>query len=54
MFQTTPGLLPHIRKKYSLADVFSEIHKLACSGQLAQTAKIDFSSPFGDRSQKRS
>jgi hypothetical protein len=39
-------------EEYSLADVFREIHILACLGQFsansAQTAKIYFSSPVGD------
>jgi hypothetical protein len=35
-------------EEYLLANVFREIHKLACLGQFRADSKIDFSSPVGD------
>jgi hypothetical protein len=39
MFQTTPGLLPPYSEEYLLANVFREIHKLACLGQFCADSK---------------
>jgi hypothetical protein len=50
-FQTTLGLLPHIRKNIRLPDVFRGIHKLACLGQFSADSKNFFSRR---RPQKRS
>jgi hypothetical protein len=39
MFQTTPGLC-HMFGRKSLADVFLEIHELACLSQFSAESKI--------------
>jgi hypothetical protein len=41
-------LIATYSEEYSLADVFREIHQLACLVNSAQTAKTDFSSHVGD------
>jgi hypothetical protein len=46
MFQTTPGLVPHIRKNIHLPMSFVRFTNLPVSANSAQTAKIDLSSPF--------
>jgi hypothetical protein len=48
MFQTTPGLLSHIRKNIHLPMSFVRFKNLPASANSAQTAKIDFSSLVGD------
>jgi hypothetical protein len=48
MFQTTPGLLPHIQKNIRLPMSFLRFTNLPASANSAQAAKIDFSSPVRD------
>jgi hypothetical protein len=48
MFQTTPGLLPHIPKNIRSPMYFVRFTNFPASANLAQTAKIDFSSPVRD------
>jgi hypothetical protein len=41
-------LIAAYSEEYSLADVFREIHKLACLGQFSANSKVDFSSLVRD------